>query len=419
MKINKQPYLNEKAYKKKRLAHIKYGCNAILKGEMEVLKDPEVMKYMPTAVLQMLSKGKEKTAKIIIDRFGNGLISSQKQIRSASSEALFKIIDNLTIKNRIETTHRLLDEITGLAIIEGVSNPAYGKVCSYLNEVAKVYKKNKRFSEYNLILETFQQANNKQVSAKRKTTAAAAAPTPSITTSELLSSALKEFQPDEAKKRERIIPVLSQMGNACVTPLLRKLKESENRSLQEKIIQIISDIGPAAIPDVTQSIHEGQSWFYLRNLARILGKIGDESVSENLTGLLKHKEYSVRREALKSLYIVGGSKRENIFIYLLFTADDRLKTDVVAMLGALKKDDAIPHLLNLLETETFIAPKERIDLGIKICSVLGSIGSEDAILPLRSVLKHKISLTGKKKYNEKVQSAAKNAVEMIQWKVIN
>jgi HEAT repeat protein len=217
-----------------------------------------------------------------------------------------------------------------------------------------------------------------------------------------------------ADKRDQVISLFSQTGSIFVEPLLAKLEKSKDRSIRAKIIKIISDVGPAAIPDVTKRMHDAQPWFYLRNLARILGNIGDESVSKYLAGLLNHIKYQVRREALNSLYAVGGSHREEVFIPLLSTEDDRLKTDVVGMLGALKSDDAVPHLLMLLETETFVESKERIDLGVKICSVLGSIGSEDAIPLLSPVIEHKKGLIGKRKYHEQVQSAAKKAVKMIQ-----
>jgi len=412
----KEKQEQEKAKKEKKIAGIKAGLNSILKGEAQVFMDKQVMRSLPNTIVQMFARGNEKTACAIIDRLGAGLLSREKEARASVSEALLIIIDKFSPERRLETVDRLSDEIIGWVKLENASSHGYEKICNYLKTLALDHIQKKQFSEYHRIFETFQLKQNGKIQKEDETQFSAAVSLYRITSEDILNLLLEEFQTNEEKKRDQVIPTLIQMGGASAGPLLDLLNESRNRSERARIVQIISEIGPLAIPALTEKIRDGGPWYYLRNLVLLLGKIGNESHLKFFQPLLTHEDYRVQRESLNSIYAIGGRQRTEILLPLLSTADDRLKADIVVILGALKCDEAVPLFLEMLESKTIITPKTKNALGEKICNVLGSLGSQEAIPTLRSIVEQKRSLIGKRAYSEKVQIAAEKALAIIQGK---
>jgi len=160
-------------------------------------------------------------------------------------------------------------------------------------------------------------------------------------------------------------------------------------------------------------IEEGGDWYYIRNLALLLGRIGSEADVEVLRSLLTHENYLVQQEALKSINSIGGEHKGGILLSALPVSDDRLKIDIVNMLGSLKYRDAVSPLLELLKSKSLISSKSRTELEEKICVALGHIGAPEAIKTLESITKHK-SLFSIKSYHEKVRITAGRALAMIE-----
>lgn len=97
---------------------------------------------------------------------------------------------------------------------------------------------------------------------------------------------------------------------------------------------------------------------------------------------------------------------------LLATVDDQLKPGIIAMLGILKHHEAVPGLLELLESKSIIASKSKNELAEKICIALGKIGAKEAIPALTAIAESK-GLFKIKAHSASVQSAAKDALNLI------
>lgn len=403
----------EKRNKKKQLTDLKTGLGRILKGETGIFRDRQVMRSLPNAISQLLSRGKSKTARTIIYRLGKGLVSTDEEVRGIVAETLVNTVDKFSALRRLETIERLSDELIGWIRLENASTPGYEKMCIYLETLAQSYILEKNFSEYHRILKTFQVIQN-AMQKEEESQFNASVTLNAITTSDMLDLLLSEFLTNEENKREHAIYSLVQMGPACVPRLLDLLKESHDKSIRAKIVQVVADIGPSAIPALENIIRNDGPWYYIRNLVLIFGKIGDESHLKFIHPLLAHEEHRVQREALNCIYAIGGEKREDILISLLSTTDDRLKTDAVGMLGALKCDRAVPMLHAILESKSFLTSKARSDLEEKVCNVLGSLGARQSIPVLRSIVEQKRGIRVKKTWGEKVQLAADRALAMIE-----
>ncbi len=412
----KKRQVEERAKKEKQLAELKAGIERIVKGEAETFKDEQLMQSLPATILQMFAKKNEKSAWAIIDGLKTGLASKEKEVRSKVSEALLTIVDGLSSGKRLETLDKLAASLKEWIKLENSSSQGYKKTCDYMGALARAYIQKRQFIAYQSIWETFKAIQNKKIQKDEEIRLLASATLDSITTEEIITALAEELQSVDKEKSDQAARILILFGGDSVDALLDLLEQSHERSIRAKIVQVLSDIGRAAMPAVTEKIDESRPWYYLRNLAMLLGKIGNQDSLNHLRPLLLNKEYRVQREALNSIYAIGGEKRTEILLSVLWTADDRLKVDIVGMLGALKWDMAESVFLEMIESKTLAISKTRNDLVEKICNVLGSIGTKKAVPTLRSIVEQKRSLMGKKSYAEKVRIAAEKALAKIEGK---
>ncbi|MFC1886748.1 HEAT repeat domain-containing protein, partial [Thermodesulfobacteriota bacterium] len=414
----KQKQDEQRAEKEKQIAELKTGLSRIQKGEKDTFRDEQVMRSLPATIIQMYAKGNETAAKVIIDRLGAGLIDEELSIRSNVSEVLLSIFEKLSPPKSLEIIRRISSGLIDWVKLENASNPCYKKICHCLVDLAHDYIQNKEFFEYQSILETFKFIQSSEGQKEKDTQLVASVTLTSITTGDNVNMLVEELQNSDKKSRDDAIYSLVQLGGVSATRLLDLLKETHDLSIRARIVQVLSDIGFDAVPALIKRIHADEPWYYLRNLVLILGKIGNEDNLNILQPLLTHDEYRVQRESLNSIYAIGGEKRAKTLLSLLSVVGDRLKIDIVGMLGTLKCDQAEPALLKMLDPKTSVISRERNDLMEKVCNVLGSIGTEEAVSTLKSIVEQKRSLIGKRIYNEKIQIAADNALTLIQNKIM-
>lgn len=404
----------ERLKQREKIAELKSGLNRILKGDSAPFKDGRVMEYLPKAIMQMFARENNKTAWALVDRLGSRLPDPEQEIRDRSADAFLSVIDKLFPEKRLEAIDRFSNEMIAWVKLEDASSPGFEKMCRYLEDLARDYIKKRQFSGYYRIAETFRQIQGADADKEEETQEYASVRLSSITTADVLDLLMEEFQTNTEKQRDQAISSLVTLGEASADGLLDLLKESRNRSERARIIQMISDIGEPAVPALTRRIKAGEAWYYMRNLIRLLGNIGSEKDLEVIRPFLLHDDPRVQREALNTLYAIGGGQRTKILLSRLAVAEDPLKTEIVGMLGALKSQSAVPVLLDILESKPHTGSKARNELEEKICHVLGNLGSSEAIPVLNSIVQQKRGLLAKKAYSEKIQKAAEKALEEIQ-----
>jgi HEAT repeat protein len=194
--------------------------------------------------------------------------------------------------------------------------------------------------------------------------------------------------------------------------MLKLLQESQDKSLQARIIQALTEMGSDAVPHLANRIEQDPPAETMRHLVSILGKVGGEENMDVLLPLVTHKDIRIQREALNSIFSIGGNGRGGILLSLLPTADDQLKPGIIAMLGTLKHHEAIPDLLELLESKSMITSKSKNELAEKVCITLGKIGAKEAIPALTAIAESK-GFFKLKAYSVSVQSAARDALNLI------
>lgn len=232
-----------------------------------------------------------------------------------------------------------------------------------------------------------------------------------------LENLLYEFRSNEDGKRKNAAKKLVKLGAVSAEPLLEMLKNSEDRYERSRIIQVLSDIGPASIPAMRGFLQDDTPWYFVRNLMLLFGRAGNRHHLQIIRPMLEHNDLRVQREALFSICNIGGKESEEIVLSALFYVNDKLKLDIVGMLGKIGSHEAVGPLVKLLNTIRDSASATDIGLIEKICMSLGSIGAKEAIPALNAVAaREQEPESSHKAQTMAAVHAAKTAISMIREK---
>lgn len=404
--------VNEKLQEKNELDLLKAGISSILKGEKEAFGNKTIMRLLPSAVEKFFDQKQHNIAEALTEKLGESLLSDEPDTQSEISEVLSRVSERLVADQRIDIMWKLSYKVTNWIKLEISITPAYEKLSFMLQELARTLILNQQFAECNHILETFNLINSGILAKNEDIHILAGNMLKNIATDEVLNPLLEEFQTGGDRERKKASFRLVQLGAASAERLLNMLRESQDRYERVRILRVLSDIGHLALSALTGQINKGGPWYYIRNLILLFGKIGDETHLQTLRPFLEYGDLRVQRETLNSIFSIGGKESEEIILSVLPSADERLKADIVDMLGIMANCDAVGPLLELLESESIKTLKSGNDLAEKICASLGSIGSYEAIPVLNKILEQKKDAF----YDEKVKAAAVSALAIIRAK---
>jgi len=352
------------------------------------------------------------SAEAIIDSLSNKLISDNAAIRANASEALAKILENLSAEQKINILTPLSDKLIKWLKFETEYTPALRTILTQLSELALSRIRNRQFAESYHILEIFHLINSNQIERSEEIRSAVSDTLEEIASDEILDILLEAMTSKKENEQHEAARITVMMAEFFLNSLLNILQKSQDSSERLLVLNLIAEIGPVAAQTIIERIDPGAPWFYLRNLVRILGRIGREEHAKILEPLLFYGNNRVQREALKGISNIGGVLRDEILLNALSKCDDLFKASVVATLGSLKYRGAIKPLMELFKSKLSVPVEVKIDLQEKICLALGNIGDKEA-LPFLTEISRQSSFLGFKSYSPAVKSAAVKALGRI------
>ena len=212
----------------------------------------------------------------------------------------------------------------------------------------------------------------------------------------------KMFARDAEVAASTYHPLLALFGERAAQRLLEALAEEEDRGRRGRLVKAVKSIGKPAL----QSLHEAtksQTWYLVRNALNLIGDLVAVDLADDAVEALAHSDDRVRRAAARALGKLGGIRAEKQLGDALASNEPETQMEILAALGAMKGDTAIPQIAELT--------KKRIGRGddsvrLRAIEILGQIGSAAAIAPLTELLRRK-GLLGGGESNEIRAAAAK------------
>jgi HEAT repeat protein len=384
----------------------------IIKGSDDQFLQSEWMTSLPGIVTRILDVGEQRLADDLVERIVRGLASDAQNVRNEAAIALVEVTAPFTAEGQLAQIERNSGALVEWIRREMTASSAYRKICSWLKDLSRDLILRGSFTEAIPILEVFNRIHYGLLDKNDTINTIAADIIRELASGELLTILFDEFENNRQNKQSEAGLVLVRLEEIPLNRLLDILRENEDSNKRVRILQVIADIGQMAVPFIRERLQGDEPWYYVRNLAYLLGKVGTETTADVLQPLLLHKNGRVREEALKSLHRTGGNNRGPLMMSALPTADDEFKLNIIESLGSIKYVEAVPTLLDILKERPLVASVHRIELEEKICTVLGKIGSGNALPFLKEISRPKFFLL--KKYPENVRKAATRALVAIE-----
>jgi HEAT repeat protein len=162
--------------------------------------------------------------------------------------------------------------------------------------------------------------------------------------------------------------------------LLGILKTSEDQWVRKNACEALIQIGPVAAAHLLKEL-EGQqtSVETTCDILRVLGEIKSDQWKAPLTTVLRsfssHEHPKLREQAIHTLYQIGGSEGEEIFLSNLDDPDLEVQKRAVWCLGMIKSIKGIEKIMGIVK-QISAAPSPKIDqLETQIYHAFGTSGS--------------------------------------------
>ena len=375
---------------KQKIEKLKLALSSILKGNASELPNISRIDGLAEVVEKLAEKGKNFTVEAIFDRLGEGLLNDDPEIRTAAATLLSKIDERLETAELLEQRIRLSQKLSAWIKFETDISPVYQKITSQLQNLSQTLIANDRGEDAEHILTAYNQIYTGNLTKEDAIKALSENVLQNLATDDILDLLLKETRADGSKKKREDIYSLILLGTTTIERLLDRLHDSHNRSERNRIVQIVTKIGEPATQPIIERIRQDGPWFYIRNLVLLLGRIGTKSHLNILEPILTHSDPRVQREAVFAIQNIGGDDTGKIFLENLYSVEDDLRILIISVLGLLKYQDAVPSLIEVLQSKNpGKTKKTKNEILIKACEALGRIGNEAAIPALEKIRQSK------------------------------
>ena len=387
-------------------------------GDFSALGDPNVLESLPRLVKSLLDGNRDEPAGRLVDTIAHAILHAPPRMHAHLLEIIEKTADGAGIQRHPAAMASLSEHLSTWLKKQYNHTPEVETVCKRLGKLAVDFIHAGNFRRAVLPVSTLREIAADRTQRDDALCRTCRSQIKRIASADTVSLLTETMHSNESEIRTAVSRILTNLGPACAEQLLDILQRSTIARERLRILSIIADMGPSVAPAVVQRIRQQGPWYYLRNLVRLLGEIGNETHLDALTPLLNHDDFRVKWEVLGSIFKIGGQQRGTILLEQLPVAEDRLKLQVVSLLGGLRYRNAVPALIHLLEKRSYRKSRNSAPLQVKACTALGKIGSSLAI-PILSEISRGRRASVFKSYDPAVRSAAAAALNTLQQSLKN
>ena len=192
---------------------------------------------------------------------------------------------------------------------------------------------------------------------------------------------LKEkFLTGKKESRIAIVPIFASLEIGSIPPLLAILKTSEDQWVRKNACEALIQIGPIAAVHLLKELEAEQTSVETTcDILRVLGEIKSDQWKAPLTKVLRkftsHENPKLREQSIHTLYQIGGSEGEEVFLSSLGDPDIEVRKRAVWCLGMIKSVKGIEKMMGILK-QISAAPSPKMDqLETQIYHAFGTSGN--------------------------------------------
>jgi len=383
-------------------AHYKSNINRLIKGNIDSLSDPAIMRALAGTIDQLMAKDKMKTADTLLARLSSGLDSDLADTRTGAARVLAEYAGRSIVENGAVdagATTQLVRWLTS----ETSATPATGEVFEEIRGMVTLMLRSGQFASANAFLEPIHQIATGAMPREEAIAASCVGIIESLVASAtfgaLLDRTRESDEPPDAQI-EKTVGFLT--GKTAVS------SADGDRKAAARRLQAATD--SAGADEVAQRLASEKDIDQQRELVILLGKIGDQAHLPTLEAMLPDADGPLIRDVLKAVYTIGGPAGGDLLLAQLDTSPVTRKATLIAMLGMLKHAPATPRLIQFLAPDVSLPVDAKAAIQEKVCLALGKMGAAGAAPALESI----VGDDGKSgSYTDAVVIAARKAVAAI------
>ncbi len=397
----------EKARRQKRL---EAGVQGLLQGNISLLQSEELVQWLPTAVMQMLSSGENPG--ILVRSMADFFFSKNEGKREALLRSMVVIGERFAAVDHWDLVDLLIEPLVQAVCRPSASDALIEKIVAFLHIVMQNSWQRGDLDRGDKILNIFfrlrtgQMGDSKAVKAivgKVQDRGIQRTRFP-----ELLASCLA------APKDEALGYRLALQGPVAIRFLVEALINTDKTADRLRIIDLLTSCRSFLVPIILERLPEHMPWFGKRNLIKLLGEAGGEADAESVLPYLRHEDFRVQREAFLCIYRIAGKRRKELLLAALADSSELIKMEIVAALAGLCDSEVAVQLSLMLNDYEFFSERNRADILIKVLEALGRCGCEEALAGVQEFLQLQAVRTARKKIPEQVFACAEKVLNTLE-----
>jgi HEAT repeat protein len=181
------------------------------------------------------------------------------------------------------------------------------------------------------------------------------------------------------KDREGAFRLAKALKRSVIPPLINALLSEADPIMRKFYLSVLRAIGPEVNPYVIKKLND-KRWFVVRNMLYLLRECEGRAYVSYVKKFVKHKNTSIRMEALKTLLYFNTPDAIPFLKLYLRSENEDIRRATVRLAGSCRAKEAVPHLISILEKRDIfgVASVSKTEA----VQALGDIGDRAAVGPL-------------------------------------
>jgi hypothetical protein len=221
----------------------------------------------------------------------------------------------------------------------------------------------------------------------------------SLNRSEIIDRLIKETINADHETGNQLKRIMVSIGSEEIAFALSQIVAHPLRQVRQQALRILAEMGKASLIVFSRIVNDDNwferdmgrqelpdnHWYLIRNSIFVLGTLRDPEAVAPLRLRISDNDIRVRREIVTALEKIGGEEAVDLLLLMAEDATHEIRESAVAGIGVIGTAEVVPMLTDLLNRNSSEA--------LKVISVLGKLGGEDARAYLSRILNSEDDLT--------------------------
>lgn len=373
--IGKQFLIREKAKsqleegeRERQAKRVRAGINAILQGDVNAIRNKEVISQIPATVESLISKGKDSAAAIIIENITSELIKGEKDYHSSLSESLSLIGESLINTEKWDWLEKLAPPLMAWVKNADQGGEILENIIVILHRLLKHLWKSNKDEKADQILKLFFAIRSGKLEKSDDIVETVSRVQDMSVERAPLASLLEQ---SVTENNDLVDRRLIMQGPKVARFLLNTLFDSVTAKERLKILELLRVMGAMIAPLLLEKLAEPMPWHGKRNLLKLLAETGSTKEAVAVIDYLTHEDIRVQQEAFSCICNLSEEELKSNLLESLALASGPMKKQVIKALTPVVDQEVVEKVSSLLEDWRHFSTDDRDALIIQISELLG------------------------------------------------